>query len=68
MGGGVGRVGSQWGRSEGTELEGENKRGEGENKVGWSRVVKFLNSPERPQQGKLSSFFHRLLHPPQYKP
>ena len=27
-------------------------------------MVKFLNSPERPKQGELSSFIHLLLHPP----
>ncbi len=61
-------MGSQWGRSKGAELEGRIREVEGENKMGWSRVVKFLNSPERPKQGKLSSFLHLLLHPPQYGP
>jgi hypothetical protein len=39
-------------------VEGENKKVEGENKKvgggeseGWSRVIKFLNAPERPEQG-----------------
>ena len=44
---------------EGGELEGENKKGGGgENKKGgggesegWSRVIKFLNAPGRPEQG-----------------
>ncbi len=54
-------MGSQWERSEGAELEGENKSG-------WSRVVKFLNSLEPPEQGELSFFIHLLLHPPQYGP
>jgi hypothetical protein len=38
--------------------------GGGGEKEGWSRVVKFLNSPERPKQVELSSFIHLLLHPP----
>jgi hypothetical protein len=42
----------------GAELEGENKRG------GACMVVKFLYSPERLEQGELSSFIHLLLHPP----
>ncbi len=48
-------MGSRWGRSEGAELEGENKKGgrrvEGENKRGWSRMVKVLNAPEPREQG-----------------
>ncbi len=48
--------GSQWGRSEGAKLEGENKRGGGVGVgwEGWSRVIKLLK--------------HLLLHPPQYGP
>ncbi len=63
VGGGEAR-GPRWrGRIRG--VEGENKRGGGGNKKGgggnkkggggeeegWSRVIKFLNSPERPEQG-----------------
>jgi hypothetical protein len=32
-------------------LEEENKRGGGGEEEGWSRVIKLLNSPERPEQG-----------------
>ncbi len=32
-------------------VEGEKKRGGGGEKEGWSRVIKFLNSHERPEQG-----------------
>jgi hypothetical protein len=39
MGGG-GRVGSQWGRKEGAELEGENKRGG----AGWLSSLKVVTS------------------------
>jgi hypothetical protein len=30
---------------------------------GPSRVIKFLNALERPEQGDVSSFIHLLLHP-----
>ncbi len=46
-------MGSQWGRSEGAELEGENKRGrglEGENKwggAGWLSSLIHLSGPSR---------------------
>ncbi len=49
MGGGGGR--GRWGRSEGAELEGKNKKGGGGEYEGWSRVIKFLNAPEQPKQG-----------------
>jgi hypothetical protein len=61
-------VGSQWGRSDWAELEGEIKRDGGGEEEGWSRVVQFLNSPERPEQGELSSFIYLLRHLPQYGP
>ncbi len=60
--------GESVGEKLGGRVGGENKRGGGEELEGWSRVVKFLNSPERPEQGELSSFIHLLLHPPQYEP
>jgi hypothetical protein len=41
--GGGGRVGSQWGRSEGAELEGENKRGG----AGWLSSLIHLSGPSR---------------------
>ncbi len=45
-------------------MAGAKKRGGGGEKEGWSRVFKFLNSPERPEQGELSSFIHLLIHSP----
>jgi hypothetical protein len=42
-GGGGGRVGSQWGRSYGAEMEGENKRGG----AGWLCSVIHLSGPSR---------------------
>ncbi len=59
-----GRVGIQWGRSEGGELEGENKRGGGGESEGYSRLVKFLNSPEQPVQGELIKFLYSPAPPP----
>ncbi len=41
----MGRVGSGWGRSEGAELEGENKRGEGSKKLENSRAQPPPTSP-----------------------
>jgi hypothetical protein len=52
------------GEARGPSWRGRIRGVEGENKRGWSRVVKFVNSPERPEQGELSSFIHLLLHPP----
>jgi hypothetical protein len=48
--------GESVGKKLGAELEG---RIRGEEQGG-----KFLNSPERPEQGELSSFIHLLLKPP----
>jgi hypothetical protein len=53
-------------------VEGENKKGgagwlSSLINLRWSRVVKFLNSPDA-EQGELCFFIHLLLHPPQYGP